>query len=290
MQINRVCNRVGRGIFRLFVWVLILPFWGQLPATAQVQEPSLEVQANGQIAVWTRSALLQKAVSIKLEKDTAYQRPMVFRAVPLTLLLPELKGVETVQFVALDGFVANISGAVLAGKGKPYLAIEDPAEVWPSLKPEQTTANAKPITAGPFYLVWLDPKAGEIVSEQWPYQVAQIKVVLPLTARFPQILPKSMLASQQNQAIRGLDVFLKNCAVCHTVNGGGDAALGPDLNLPVNPTEYFQLKYLRQLIRQPSSVRTWKQSAMPGFDQESISERDMDNLILYLKQMAKQRQ
>ena len=35
--------------------------------------------------------------------------------------------------------------------------------------------------------------------------------------------------------------------VCYTLNGAGNAHVGPDLNLPQNPTEYLVPTALRQL-------------------------------------------
>ena len=37
----------------------------------------------------------------------------------------------------------------------------------------------------------------------------------------------------------GQIVFVNKCLTCHTMNNAGSASAGPDLNLPMNPTEYF---------------------------------------------------
>jgi mono/diheme cytochrome c family protein len=39
-------------------------------------------------------------------------------------------------------------------------------------------------------------------------------------------------------------LFVTQCLVCHKLNGAGSADVGPDLNLPENPTEYFQASAL----------------------------------------------
>ena len=39
---------------------------------------------------------------------------------------------------------------------------------------------------------------------------------------------------------RGLKLFQKTCFACHTINGEEASKVGPDLNLPMNPTEYFK--------------------------------------------------
>jgi mono/diheme cytochrome c family protein len=254
---------------------------------AAAQEPVLEVKNGYQIQRWTRSALLAQAKDINIAKDSAYKRSMTYRAVPFAQLLPQADKYQSVQFVASDGFVANISGSDLAGKGQPYLAVEPADQSWPAVNPDNPVKTA---SAGPFYLVWLTPDAGNISNEQWPYQVAKISVEAPLPQRYPQIIPVVSAGGNDQQALRGMHIYIKNCAVCHTMNGGGDAAVGPDLNLPFNPTEYFQEKFLRQLIRQPASVRSWKQSLMPGFDEKTISAADLDDLIVYFKKMKQTRQ
>ena len=254
-----------------------------LPARAQVGEQTLEVKQGGQTQIWSRAALLTKAQTITVAHDSAYKRTMRYQAVPMSNLMPDAAKYEAIQFVASDGFVANIAGKDVAGKGQAYLAIESEREPWP---PIDANNPQKTASAGPFYLVWLSPEAGKITSEQWPYQVAKISVELALTQRYPQIVPKTKPSASYAQALKGMQVFVKNCAVCHQLNGGGDAEIGPDLNQPYSPTAYFQEKFLRKLIRQPASVRAWKTALMPGFDEKTISPAQLDDLLVYLKHMA----
>lgn len=252
-------------------------------AVGQSAEPTLEVKQGSQTQHWSRSALLAKAQTVSIAHDSAYQRPMRYQAVPMSVLMPDAAQYEAIQFVASDGFVANIAGKDVAGKGQAYLAVESEAAPWPAI---DANNPHKAASAGPFYLVWLSPEAGKISGEQWPYQVAKISVELPLTQRYPQIVPKSKPTVSYAQALKGMQVYVKNCAVCHTLNRGGDAAIGPDLNQPYSPTAYFQEKFLRKLIRQPSSVRAWRTSLMPGFDEKAISESQLDDLLVYLRHMA----
>lgn len=258
-----------------------------LAPASWAQEPILQVSNGTQVKQWTRSALLAEAVEIQIAKDSAYKRGMTYRAVPYAKLMPQVEQYPSVQFVASDGFVANIAGSDLAGKGQPYLAIETAEKSWPAVNPDNPHKTA---SAGPFYLVWLTPEAGKISNEQWPYQVAKISVAQPLQVRHPQIVPAAKPQAGYAQAMKGMQVYIKNCAVCHSMNGGGDASIGPDLNLPFNPIEYFKEPYLRKLIRDPASVRSWKQALMPGFDQQTLSDQDLQDLIVYLKRMAAQRQ
>jgi mono/diheme cytochrome c family protein len=65
--------------------------------------------------------------------------------------------------------------------------------------------------------------------------------------------------------------------------------MGPDLNRPMNPTEYFQPAALRRYLRDPTSVRAWPEQKMPDFTPQQISDGEMAALIAYLEHMAARR-
>jgi mono/diheme cytochrome c family protein len=249
---------------------------------ATVSEPVLDIAFGDQVRHLSRAQLLRHPAlrTIDVPDDVAYHRPMRYRAVPLNALLPQAAAAESLQFTATDGFVANIPGKLLAGAAQPWLAIVPADGAWPALKPGGSGA-------GPFYLVWLAPEKSGISPEQWPYQIARIAPALPLEKRYPQMLPA---ASADRAAQRGLQVFVANCAACHRINGGGDAAVGPDLNRPSNPTQYLQPAFLRRLIREPAAVRDWPGRRMPGFAPSVLSDASLDDLLAYLAQMAQMAQ
>ena len=255
---------------------------------AQGAAPELVVTAGGRTQRYSADALLAhpSLVTIAVPQDVAYRRLMTYRAVPLSVLLAGLPRDGSVRFVAADGFAATIAAAPLlatgTGTARAYLAVEPPNALWPALKP------GAPATAGPFYVVWLDPGKSRVGPEQWPYQVARIEEIAPVTARFPALLPAANV-SPQDPIRRGLTIFTANCIVCHTLNLAGDAKIGPDLNVPYNPTEYMREEFLRRLVRSPQSVRAWPDSKMPGFDANAISERELDELVAYLYYMAKRK-
>ncbi|MBC3863513.1 cytochrome c [Undibacterium jejuense] len=251
-----------------------------------IRGPVLQLQLDAQIKNLSQSELLHSRLvqSIVIPDDASYHRQQTYMAVPLWSLVGSLPSQGNLQFTALDGFVATIPNQLItndANAAQAWLAIEDPAHPWDALKPGQPSA-------GPFYLVWLAPEKSHISGEQWPYQIAKIAVTTPLEVRYPQLLPHAE-GELQLTALRGLQVFTKNCATCHSLNDGGDAKIGPDLNLPMNPSEYFQEAALRHLIREPGSVRRWSQSVMPGFKADIVSDNELDDLLVYLRQMAAQR-
>ena len=222
---------------------------------------------------------------IEVVDDVAYKRPMSYDAIPLVWLL-KAQGVlpgDTLQFKALDGFAMTMPAAPLFNQqpeqAQAWLAIEPSDKKWPGLKGEGSPS------AGPFYLVWLNPKAGKISPEQWPYQIARISVEMPAARRWPQMAPAAELPAN-HPARAGFELFQKHCFACHTLNQAGESRLGPDLNLPKNPTEYFRDGILRQFIRNNQSVRSWPEAKMPKFGPDILPERELDALLAYLQHMA----
>ena len=234
---------------------------------------------------WQTEALLAhpQAQDISIAQDVTYKRPMRYRAVPVSALLQGVNEREHLQAVALDGFAAEMPAGPLlqAGPARAWLAIEDPAHPWPALGKGKSSA-------GPFYLVWTEPQASAIRPEQWPFQVASIRRLATVAERFPALLPASGLAKDDPVRL-GFALFQQNCLACHRLNGAGDAQLGPDLNVPHNPTEYFQPGYLRRFIRDPQSLRHWPQAKMPGFGEQVLSDAELDAVIAYLGHMAARR-
>jgi mono/diheme cytochrome c family protein len=252
-------------------------------------EPVLSLKADGAARSYTASQLLARpdAVSVTVPADIAYGGRATYRAVPVLALLAEA-GIPTdapIEVKALDGFVAHYPAGLFTEGGpdgaRAFVAVEPHHAPWPKLK-------GKAATAGPFYIVWQNPKAGRVSSEHWAYQVASIESALDPLVRWPQIDVAPALPADA-PARRGLTVFIHNCMPCHQMNGGGESTIGPDLNLPMNPTEYFQPAALHRLIRDPTAVRTWPARRMPGFDAATIPDRALDDLIAYLDAMRHRR-
>lgn len=252
-------------------------------SSLSLQAAQLTLELGASPRKWDSETLLKhpQARDIRIEQDVSYKKTMTYRAVPLAVLLEGIKPGDHLQAVALDGFAAEMPAAPLlqTGPAQAWLAVEDPAKPWPPL------SAGKP-SAGPFYLVWTNPKAGHISPEQWPFQVSSIRRLEPVAARFPALLP----ASDASAAVtRGFALFQKNCLACHRLNGAGDAQFGPDLNRPYNPTEYFRVEFLKRYIRDPQSLRQWPQARMPGFSAEVLPDADLDALLAYLSHMAKRK-
>lgn len=247
-----------------------------------VAAAELTVDLGHGVRSYRTAQLLARAEvrTIDIPADVAFQRPMRYRAIPLRALLDHIAPTDHLQFVARDGFVAEIPAAVLLNRrhGEPWLAIEEPARPWPALPQSHGTA-------GPFYVVWTQPQATQVSPEQWPYQLVSIRKLGSLAERFPALLPAASVPA--DSAIRrGFVVFTQTCLACHTLNRQGNASLGPDLNVPHNPTEYLRADLLRAYIRDPQLLRYWPAAKMPGFDARALSDPDLDALVAYLQHMA----
>lgn len=277
----------------ILLLALLLPMPG-IAATARAvaDGATLALQRDGQRVRLTPAMLLARPdlARITIPNDVAYKRTMDYRAVPLRNLLRDngFTAQGTFNFLALDGFAVPIDAARLfneaATSPRPWLAVEEPSSPWPALSPDGSSA-------GPFYLVWSTGKdAPNDVAppEHWPFQITVITQTLPPEQRYPQILPDLTLP-KHHPAWQGFALYKTHCIACHAINGGGDAVLGPDLNLPRNPTEYFTAAFLKKLIRNPAQVRTWGGMKMPGFDVQTLSDEELDALLVYLKVMVERR-
>ena len=132
--------------------------------------------------------------------------------------------------------------------------------------------------------MWTGTEVGNIRSEQWPYQLAKLVTQPSPLSRWPALAVNPALPA--NDPIRaGQALFVIQCLPCHKLNGAGAADVGPDLNLPQNPTEYLTPQGLHDLIRNPKAVRTWPAQTMPALA-DYLSDSDIELIIAYLKHMV----
>jgi mono/diheme cytochrome c family protein len=272
-------------LIRLFAFAF---FYANMFLTvSQVWAAELLVDVGSKRILTTDELLARPDVAtIQVPADVAYQRSMTYRAVPLRALLgiDEMSADEDLQLVATDGFITNLPSDLVFpatdNAAVPWLAIEPPDKPWPR--------NPGGVATGPFYLVWINPAASGILSEQWPFQVEAVRAVPSRVAKWPELAVGKDLPAD-SPARTGQVLFAKQCMVCHRLGGAGDAKMGPDLNLPHNPTEYFQPWALKAFIRNPGSIRDWPERKMQGFQKSSLSDSDLDAIIAYLTYMAGRR-
>jgi mono/diheme cytochrome c family protein len=283
------CVGVAKGLIDMRFPMPLL--FGVLVATAhwaaRAAEPSLVITSVGEPQRYSAATLLARKdlASISVPYDVSYRRAATYRAVPLLALL-SVRGdsrFDTLEARATDGFIAQIPLTLVRqgarGGAVAWLAIEDPARPWEPLPHHKQSA-------GPFYLVWENPERSNIRTEQWPHWLVSLTLVEGPLHRWPQLaLPAG--ATTADTARAGQQVFLSFCLPCHRLNGGGASDTGPDLGQPMNATEYLTEAGLRAIIRNPRAVRTWPRQTMGGFGSKSLPDTDVDNLLVYLRAMAR---
>ncbi|CAD6557111.1 hypothetical protein LMG28727_06281 [Paraburkholderia kirstenboschensis] len=247
-------------------------------ATAQ---PTIELRIGGKTQSFSQATLLARrdAADVHVPRDVAYGTSTTYRAVPLADLLngAALPADSVLEARATDGFAAQLPMDLVRNRDPvtavAWLAVEDPAQPWPKLP-------GKPVSAGPFYLVWVGREAASVRSEQWPYQIAQLATQPSPSARWPVLgVDPALPATAPVRA--GQSLYITQCLACHRLNHAGSGDAGPDLNVPMNPVEYFQPAELRRYIRDPASVRDWRGRTMPAFPRGQLSDREIDLIVAY---------
>ena len=253
-----------------------------LPLSLPAQEPALTIIHAGAEQGYGLAELIghSDAVNLSLERDPIYpNHKLTYRAIPLTALFRNIEAADgaIVEFTTEDGYNASLDGKSLLNTDVKlpvaYLAVEDPSHKWPVIDKRQRSA-------GPLLLIWTNSRLGSTAGGRWPYWVQKIEFKDGSQELYPATLPRSRKYDE------GFQVFRQHCFVCHTLNRQGAATLGPDLNYPHNPTEYFRDAYLRKLIRDPSSLRHWPNSKMTPFSKSRLTDAQLNALLEYLKHMS----
>jgi mono/diheme cytochrome c family protein len=272
----------ARGIAPALILVcFLLP-----PAIARADEPTITVAVGNIERNFTRGELLARpdATTIEVPRDITYRTQVSYRAVRVASLFAgmTLPPDSVIEAVALDGFIAQLPPDLVLNtddsKAVAWLAVEPADHPWPPIPGKDTSA-------GPFYIVWTGPVAGSIRSEQWPYNIAKLVSQPSPASRWPALAVSSALPST-DPARAGEVLFAVQCLPCHKLNGAGASDVGPDLNLPQNPTEYLTPQGLHDVIRDPRAVRAWPAMSMPAFPPDHLSEQEIGLVIAYLKHMA----
>jgi mono/diheme cytochrome c family protein len=259
------------------------------PATVvTTPEPEISITLHDTVRKFGRDELLHSplAQKITVENDPTYHTKMTYTAVPASLVFGgvDAEPGSTLLFTCTDGFSAPISAervlSMNPSSSMAYIAVEEPTAPWPLINKGDVHKSA-----GPFYLIWQNPEASKIGSEEWPYQLTGFELKPPVEKQFPLVTPDVKL-SESSSIKKGYRLFLQNCFSCHTMNGQGAATMGPDLNIPLSATEYLRAGTIEKIIRDPQSVRHWPQAKMSGFSATALPDADVKNILAYLKHMA----
>jgi mono/diheme cytochrome c family protein len=274
-------------VMRILLALILLALTCVPGQQVNAKEPTLTISFGAGAKVYRATDLLalKDAADVTIEHDIAYKGPMTYRAVPLLDLLGDFdkEPFDTLEARATDGFVSQIPLALVRkardGGAIPWIAIETAKKPWPDMP-------GRSFSPGPFFMVWQHADRSGVGPEQWPYALAQLTGVESPFKRWPQMVVAASLPADAPER-RGAKSFIKNCLSCHRLNGAGEGDMGPDLDKPMNATEYMTPIGLRRLIRDPASVRTWPTQVMQGFDKTVLPDNELDDLIAYLKYIAR---
>jgi mono/diheme cytochrome c family protein len=215
-------------------------------------------------------------------RDPYYQAPRRFLACPLERVFELGFGAAPAAFAdreflleALDGYTRSAPGSQLA-EGGAWLAFADAARVARGAGGFDPI-DRRQVDPGPFYLVWTGPGRDDAHRWPWPYQLARIAIAR-FEERFPHTVPIG--AAEGAPARRGFEIFRRECAMCHAVNGEG-GSVGPELNVPRSIVEYRPAEQIKAYVRDP---RSFRYTSMPSH--RHLGEADLDALVAYFTHMA----
>jgi mono/diheme cytochrome c family protein len=224
-------------------------------------------------------------VQVMIAEDPVYGGEKRYRGIPLVDMLGAIPAVEDlaqrgalVFFHAADGYTAamNLERALTAGG---VLAVSDldalPGRSWITID-----QGGREVSPAPLYLVWPGAESDD-PRFVWPYQIQTIEVK-PFAEQYGAAVPEAQNGLLDEAVRRGFEQMRVRCLTCHAVNlVGGD--LGPELNVPMNVTEYWKPEMLPRYIRNAASFHA--RSKMPSFH-DALSDGDIADILAYLRFMA----
>ncbi|WP_454783234.1 c-type cytochrome [Legionella sp. WA2022007384] len=271
---------------------LLISLWliGETTSTAgESSYSTLHIVTPNKSFTLTRDELLshRDLTQVTINNDRAYpNKVMHHKAIPLCKLLASLHigKQDIIELIAKDNFHVYVPAHKIMDCSKnasiAMLAIE-PKSRWPIID------NHTGLTAGPYEIIWLYPERSYISPEYWAWSVTSIKVTPELNYLHVLSPPKTTNASIAN----GYKIYISHCEGCHRINKVGKSDIGPDLNCPKNPLDYYpDITQLKKFIRDPKSVRSLPQGRMTGSDKQSLSDKDMDDLIKFFSYMNTKKQ
>ena len=276
----------NRDNFPSLVWIA-LTIWmlGGQPLAVLADESALQfLDAGKPVQTMTRKDLAEKipATSLAVKNPTTSQT-VTYQGAALPALLSlafgdRWKNAELVKFETRDGYQPIMPVAVIQ-KHTGLMAYADAGA--DQLLPIGD-GHGGMVNPGPFYLVWENLKDLQAKNDawlQWPWQLVRIELT-SIDREYPQTAPPP---GASESVLLGFNSYLGHCSKCHQINGEG-GNVGPELNVPVNVTEYWQAEWLPRFIADPQSIR--HNSKMIGFQSGSANKSaEIDDIIAYLRAM-----
>ncbi len=254
--------------------------------TYAMDSPTLTLRKNDQIIkVLTQGEIAQikdGVVSVTVDNPTD-SKVHTYDGTSLAVLLDHVfgnswKGFDLVKFITSDGYQPVIpTDKIIAGSGVISTGEKGQTGFLKLLR-----SNEETVDPGPFYLVWeniKDKGNNEDPWLSWPWQITGIELT-SLSREFPHSAPPALSGEV---AKAGYLAFRQHCIKCHSINGDG-GAVGPELNYPVNVTEYWKAEWLARFIADPQRIRA-NSKMIPFYRDMKNREAAISTIIEYLKVM-----
>lgn len=216
--------------------------------------------------------------TINTENDPIYHRNATYEGYDIQALISWLAkrsslglSGSVITFIASDGYRLSLGLSDLPQRSGviAYRELNSKTNSFSEAKHGKKSFNP-----GPFVLVWEGAYNQGSDHLPTPWSIVEISLAQDHTPK--EIIPKEMSANIGH----GLQLWRAHCLRCHSINKVG-GAVGPELNVPVNITEFWPIERLNQMIENSKNLR-WG-SAMPSFSWLSAQERQ--DILSYLKAM-----
>lgn len=181
-----------------------------------------------------------------------------------------------VEFHALDGYVSRIPVERFK-KFRAYLVYERRGQS--EFMVDNITQNEKRVPLGPYYLVWDNIAAPELIADggsYWPYQVTS---VILSTIGTTALLPGALAQGYRDHAA----LATKYCLSCHQINGYGGEKRPTDL---VSSVKSMTEAAFRRWVLSPDEVKPGTtMPALPAMMPEAERQAIAGKLYDYLQAM-----
>ncbi len=269
---NRILGRLIMMSSILVFWaaslVSVLSYAATLPLVIDLQS---QMQRPPQIIKVVEPHSSQPGRLVQVEY-LGYPAAQVFEQ----LFGPDWKDQDAdIEFRALDGYVSRIEIARFQ-QYRAYLVfgIKDKTE----FVVDNIGQNEKHIPLGPYYLIWDNISAPQLLAEgatDWPYQIHQISMS---NSRKQALLPDELARIYAEHS----HLTQRYCLTCHQVNGyGGDKwPINLATHIKTMQEDVFKQWVLEPRARNPATTMPPLLDAMPEAQRQEIAEKIYQYLLV----------
>jgi cytochrome c2 len=258
-----------------FIFILLTLLLTGSPLFAETA--SIQISLPGKEKTFSLTQLKSKLKTITVTiDDPVYKKKKSYDGFLLIDLLNlagfnEKSTHDELIFTAQDGYSPNASFHLLQQHRAVLTFREHGKQGY-----EKIAQGKSMISPAPFYVVWEDSEKLD-KEVPWPYQLVKIEVV-NFRQKYAKLFPTN--AASDSVVMKGFLTFKNQCIRCHSINlQGGD--LGPELNVPLNITEYWPKDTLKRFIHDASSFRY--KSKMPPF--RHLQDHEINQILQYFEYM-----